>query len=221
MVPQAAGFALLAAISPTALIVMAVFLGAPNPRLTALSYVIGAMIMTVIMAIVVLYVLRTTGLNLPRESEPRYALRLGLGVASLASAAYLAHRGRRETKPGKQRQGLMYRLVSQPSPKTAFGAGVLLFAPSTTFIAAVQVVATAQASAPLTALTLIIVVLITCLVVWLPLLFYLAAPDATTRRLKAINDGMRKHGLRAGVYALELCGLILVVNGSLGVAGVI
>jgi threonine/homoserine/homoserine lactone efflux protein len=221
MIAQAAGFALLAAISPTSLIVMAIFLGAPNPRLTALSYVIGAMIMTVVMAIVVLYILRTTGLNLPREAEERYGLRLGLGVLALASGAYVARHGRADTKSGKPRQGLMYRLVSQPSPKTAFGAGVLLFAPSTTFIAAVQVVATSRASVPLTALTLIIVVLITCLVVWLPLLFYLAAPDATTRHLKAINDGMRKHARRVGAYALGLCGVILVINGSLGLAGVI
>jgi hypothetical protein len=221
MIAQAAGFALLAAISPTSLIVMAVFLGAPNPRLTALSYVIGAMIMTVVMAIVVLFVLRTTGLNLPREHDPRYGLRLALGVLALASAVYVARRGRPDTEPGKPRQGLMYRLVSRPSPKSAFGAGVLLFAPSTTFIAAVQVVATSEASVPLTALTLIVVVVITCLVVWLPLLFYLVAPDATTRHLKAVNDRMRKHGRGLAACALGLAGVILVVNGSLGAAGVI
>ena len=221
MIAEAAGFAFLAAISPTALIVMAVFLGAPNPRLTALAYVVGAIIMTVVMALVVLYILRTTGLNLPGNHVARYDLRLGLGVLALASAAYVARRRRPDARPDKQRQGLMYRLVSEPAPKTAFGAGVLLFAPSTTFIAAVQVVATSQASVPLTAVTLIIVVLLTCAVVWLPLVFYLAAPDATTRHLKTINDGIRKHGRRVGVYALALCGVILIVNGSLGLAGLI
>jgi hypothetical protein len=220
MIAEAAGFAFLAAISPTALIVMAVFLGAPNPRLTALAYVLGAVIMTVVMALVVLYILRTTGLNLPSNHVARYDLRLGLGVLALASAAYLARRGRPDTKQDKPRQGLMYRLVSEPSPKTAFGAGVLLFAPSTTFIAAVQVVATSQAGITLTTVTLIVVVLLTCAVVWLPLLFYLAAPDATTRHLKTINDAIRKHGRRVGAYALALCGVILVVNGALGLAGV-
>jgi hypothetical protein len=221
MIAEAAGFAFLAAISPTSLIVMAVFLGAPNPRLTALAYVIGAMIMTVVMALVVLYILRTTGVNLPRNHVARYDLRLALGVLALASAAYVARRGRLDTGQKKPRKGLMDRLVSEPSPKTAFGAGVLLFAPSTTFIAAVQVVATSQAGIPETAVTLVIVVLLTCAVVWLPLLFYLAAPDATTRQLKAINDGIRRHGRRVGAYALALCGVILVVNGSLGLAGVI
>jgi uncharacterized protein (DUF2342 family) len=56
---QAAGFALLAAVSPTALLVMAVLLGSANPRGTALMYVAGAIIMTVAMAVVVLFVLLT------------------------------------------------------------------------------------------------------------------------------------------------------------------
>ncbi len=43
MLGQAAGFALLAAVSPTALLVMAVLLGSDNPRRTALMYVAGAM----------------------------------------------------------------------------------------------------------------------------------------------------------------------------------
>jgi hypothetical protein len=221
MIAQAAGFAVLAAISPTALIVMAVFLASAEPRLTAAAYVTGAFTMTVVMAIVVLYVLRATGLNLQVKHDPLYEFRLVLGVLALAGAVLLAWLHRPPPDPAQPRQGLMSRLISRPSPKTAFAAGVLIFAPSATFIAAVQVVATAEAGVPITALTLVIIILITCMVVWLPLLTYLAAPDATTRRLKAINDGIRAHGKRIGIYALALCGLILIVNGALGVAGVI
>jgi hypothetical protein len=220
MIAQAAGFALLATISPTALIVMAVFLGSPNPRLIALSYVIGAFVMTVVMAIVVLYVLRSTGFNLPSGHDPRYELRLGLGVLTLAGAGYIFRRKPPAPDPDKPRQGLMSKLISMPSPRTAFAAGVLIFAPSTTFIAAVQVVATAEAGVPITALTLVIIVLLTCLVVWLPLLAYLATPAATTRWLKTINDWLKAHGTIVLVDALTLCGIVLVVNGALGLAGV-
>jgi Sap, sulfolipid-1-addressing protein len=222
MIAQAAGFALLASISPTALFVMAVFLGADNPRLTALAYVTGAFIMTIVMAIVVLYVLRSTGLNLPQNKDPRYELRLALGVLALGGAVFLARRKRPVAPdPGKPNQGLMSRLVSLPSPRTAFAAGVLLFAPSATFIAAVQVPATARASVPETALTLVIIILLTCMVVWLPLLGFLAAPGKTTRGLKTVNDWLRKHGKKIGVYALAVGGVVLVVNGALGLAGVI
>jgi hypothetical protein len=222
MIGQAAGFAVLASISPTALIVMAVFLGSANPRLTALAYVFGAFAMTVIMALVVLYALRASGLNLSRQHDPLYGFRLGLGVLALAGAIVLARPKKRpKPKTAQPRQGLMARLTSMPSVRTAFAAGVLIFAPSATFIAAVQVVATSQAGIPITALTLVIIILLTCMVVWLPLLAYLAAPDRTTRVLKAINDWIRLHAKRIGLYALALAGAILVVNGALGVAGVI
>src|SRR6516225_3145696 len=105
MLLQSAGFAMLAAISPTALIVMAVFLGSANPRLTAMAYVIGAIVMTVIMAIMVLVILRTTGLNQPRQHNPRYEFRLALGVLSLAAAAFVARRKKPVRDPAEPRQG--------------------------------------------------------------------------------------------------------------------
>jgi hypothetical protein len=219
MIFQAAGFAVLAAISPTALIVMAVFLASANPRLTAFAYVTGAFVMTVVMALVVLYVLRTTGLNLQVHHDPLYEFRLGLGLLALGAAIIFAWVKRKPSKPKQQRQGLMARLVSMPSVRTAFAAGVIIFAPSATFIAAVQVVATAQAGISVTALTLVIIILLTCTVVWVPLLTYLAAPEATTRWLKTINDWIRLHARRLGILALAVCGVILIVNGCLGLAG--
>ncbi len=192
MLGQAAGFALLAAISPTALLVMAVFLGSANPRTTALFYVAGAVLMTVVMAVTILFVLRATGLNQPRGREPRYALRFALGVVSLAAAVFVSRRRRRlpaASEGEAQRPGLVARLTASPSPRTAFALGVLLFAPSATFIAAVQVVATANAGVPVTAGAIWSSSSSPRLTVWLPLLAYLAAPDATTRALGPPTSG--------------------------------
>jgi hypothetical protein len=217
---QATGFALLAAVSPTALLVMAVFLGSANPRRTALMYVAGAVIMTVVMAVTILLVLRVTGLNQPRQREPRYALRFGLGIVTLAAAVFVSRRGRRPPPASDgeaRRPGLVARLTASPTPRTAFLLGVLLFAPSTTFIAAVQVVATANAGVPVTAGAIVVVVILTVLGVWLPLLAYLAAPDATTRSLGAANGWLRAHGRALVIGALWIAGTVLVVNGALGV----
>lgn len=224
MFAQAAGFAVLAAISPTALLVMAVFLGSANPRTTALFYVAGAMVMTVAMAVVVLVVLRTAGLNEPREREPMYGLRVGLGVLALASAVVVArHRRERPERPEPvtdqpAAQGFISRLTAQPRPAAAFAAGIVLFAPGAMFIAAVQSVATAKAAVAATAIALVIVVIITGLVVWLPLLTYLAAPDATSRALKSLNGWLREHGRQILTSALAVGGIVLVINGALGLA---
>jgi Sap, sulfolipid-1-addressing protein len=220
MLLQAAGFALLATVSPTSLLVMAVFLGSANPRATAMVYAIGAVLMTATMAVVLLIVIRVTGLNEPRQHDPRYGLRLGLGVLALAAAAFMAWRKRPQPDPERKKKSFMDRLVAQPSPRTAFIAGLLLFAPGVSFIAAVQVIATANSGVPATIAALVVVVVITLLVVWLPLVAYLAAPDATTRRLRTLNDGLRTHGRTIAVGALIIAGGVLVVDGSLGLGGV-
>ena len=227
MIAQAAGFAVLAAISPTALLVMAVFLGSANPRRTALFYVTGAMLMTVVMAVAVLLILRGAGLDQPRTHAPRYGLRLGLGILALASAAFVARRRPREPEPKPEpasdprpkKTGLIARLTTHPRPGTAFAAGVILFAPSATFIAAVQVVATANATVAATALAMVIVVLITVLIVWLPLLAFLAAPDATSRRLAILNAWLRANGRVLLISGLAVGGLILIIDGAVGLAG--
>jgi Sap, sulfolipid-1-addressing protein len=216
---QAAGFALLAAISPTALLVLAVFLGSANPRKTALLYVAGAMLMTVAMAVTVLIVLRAAGLNQPREHDPRYGLRLGLGVLALVTAVVAARRRRPAPDPDEPGRGPMSRIVAHPKPATAFAAGLLLFAPSATFIAAVQVVATANAGTPATVLALVLVVVITAVIVWAPLLAYLAAPDATGRRLRALNGWLRANGRMLLIAGLAAGGVLLIINGSAGLAG--
>jgi Sap, sulfolipid-1-addressing protein len=219
VIAQAAGFSMLAAFSPTALLVMAVFLGSERPRETALAYAAGAMIMTVLMAVTVLLVLRGLHLNQPREHTPRYGLRLGLGVVALATAVVLLRRGLPQPAgPGQRKQGLIGRLTARPRPGLAFAAGLILFLPSATFVAAVQVIATSDASTAVIAVALIIVVAISALFVWLPLIGYLIMPDATVRRLRQVNGWLRAHGRAIAVYGLLIGGIALIINGSLGVA---
>ena len=223
MLAQAAGFALLAAISPTALLLMAVYLGSDSPRTTAFMYLAGAILMTVVTAVVALIIIRTTGLDEPRERSARYGLRLGLGILAAIAAVVVALRGRRPPpEPESDRPpktGIVSRLIAAPSPHTAFFSGVLLFAPSVTFIAAVQVIATARAAVHVTALGLITVVIISVTVVWLPLVAYLAAPDPTTRSLKRFNGWLRANGKKILTLGLFIAAIALIINGALGVNG--
>ena len=54
MLVQAAGLAVLAAVSSTALLLAAVYLGSARPRTTLLLYLAGAVLMSVVMSVVVL-----------------------------------------------------------------------------------------------------------------------------------------------------------------------
>ena len=218
MILQAAGLALLAALSPTALLIAAVYLGSARPRLTGLFYLAGAVTMTVIMAVVVLLVLHSVGLNQPREHDPRYGVRLGIGVIALVAGVVMALRKPKPPDPDKPVQGIMSKLVASPGPVSAFIVGILVFTPGVTFIAAMQVIATAQASIEAIVTAAILVVIINVLLVWLPIVLHFVAPAATSRYLTAFNGWLRAHGhaLLAGV--LVVAGVVLIINGSLGLA---
>ena len=216
MLIQAAGLALLAALSPTALLVAAVYLGSSRPRLTGAFYLAGAVVMSLIMGVVILAALRGAHLQRTGEHTPRYGLRLGLGILLLAAGVVVARRTPRPPDPLKAHQGIVSRMVAAPAPLSAFLVGILVFAPGISFLAAVQVIATARAGFDLTLLALIIVVVINVLLVWLPILFHLAFPGATTRYLTAFNGWLRAHGKVILVCVLVAVGGIMVANGIYG-----
>lgn len=216
MIAQAAGLAVLAAISPTALLLAAVYLGSAQPRRTILAYLAGALLMSAVIGIVILVAVRAGGFSLPKHRHDRYGLRLGLGILLALAGLVLLRRKPKAPDPNRPQKGIMARLMASPAPYTAFLAGILVFAPGVTFIAAIQVVATANADPSLTAAGLAVIVVINVALVWLPLLAYLAAPDLTTRHLGGFNAWLRRNGRIILSGAMVIAGIILTVNGIAG-----
>jgi Sap, sulfolipid-1-addressing protein len=220
---QAVGLAFLAALTPAAALVAGAYLGSASPRRTSLFYLAGAVVMSLVIGVVVVVALHAGHLNHPHQRAPRYGLRLGLGIVALVAGLVLARRRPRPSGRAKneKKPGLMSRLIARPSPLTAFVTGLVIFAPSVTFIAAAQVIATAKASDVAIAGALALIVAIDVLGVWVPFVLYLIAPDLTTRKLKAFDQWLAAHQHVLLVGGLTVAGVILTLNGILGLAGVV
>ena len=102
MLVQAIALALLASLSPTALLITAVYLGSAEPRRTALAYLAGATVMSLVTGVVLLEILRSTGLSHPAEHGPRYGFRLGLGLLLLVAGTLVARRRPGPTRAPRQ-----------------------------------------------------------------------------------------------------------------------
>ena len=216
MFVQAAGLALLSALSPTALLIAAVYLGSARPGLTSLFYLAGAVLISIVMGVAVLIALRSAGLNHPDQHGARYGLRLGLGIALLGAGIFVATRAHRPRDAAKAQHNLVSKLVADPAPLSAFAVGLLVFAPGVTFIAALQVIATAQTDLEVTILAMMLVVVINVLLVWLPITLHLVAPHSTEKHLKAFNSWLRANGKILLVGAMVAAGAIMVFDGSYG-----
>jgi hypothetical protein len=186
---EAAGLALLAAVSPPAILVAALYLASARPGRTTVFYVAGGFLVVALVGSIALIALRAGGLSLPRHHQTRYGLRLGLGVLAII-AAVLIYRRRpsQKTESGRQKKpGLVARLAADPKPLTAFVVGIVMFGPSVTFIAAVQVVASSKADLAATVGAMAMIVVLTVAFAWLPA----AGLCGSTRPHDAQPEGVR------------------------------
>jgi Sap-like sulfolipid-1-addressing protein len=216
---QAASLSVVAAFYPPAILIAAMYLSSVRPGKTAALFVVGGVVIVTVIGIAVLLAVRDAGLSLHSQQHTRYGLRLALGVVALVAAVVIYRRKPKPPDPAKQKKrSLIDRLSAEPRPKTAFIVGILMFGPSVTFIAAVQVVATAKASVAATIAAMAMIVVITVAFAWIPLVAHLVAPEFTRSKLRALEGWLSRHGKQVMVGALGLIGILLVAQGIAGLA---
>jgi MFS family permease len=220
MFEEAAGLALVAGFYPPAMLIAAVYLVSARPGRMVVLYVTGGILMVTVIGTIVLVLIRAGGLSHFGQHQTRYGLRLGLGILALIAAVVIARRTPKppdQADPAKPKKpSLVARMSAEPKPLKAFVVGVLIFGPSLSFVAAVQVVATAKASLAATIGAMAMIIILTVMFAWAPLVAYLIAPDKTVRALRSFDDWLRRHGKVILVVATAVIGVALVIQGITG-----
>jgi hypothetical protein len=209
---QAIPLALISSLYPLGLAAILLLARAARPRPKVSVFLAGALACTLAVGYVVVFALHGAGVGQSSHRQDQYWLRLVGGALFVAAAVVLA---RRPPKP-KRGPSQLSRAASEGGLFAIFVAGIALYLPSPTYLAALQEVGTTKMGTAATAVWVLIVVALVLITVEVPVLLFLLAPGWTVPRLQAVNAWLDRDGRTLLLAVVGALGLWLFVDGLVG-----
>lgn len=214
--PQALPLALAAAVYPPALVVLLLFMTAPEPRRVVLAYFGGAVTVTLGSGLVALAVVDDAGLASRDSSQASAGVDILLGVLLLGIAAWARRRA------AAARARILDESQERPSRiaewsgralhdgRWAVVLGLLMYLPSPLYLLAVKEIADSGDAAASNVLAVLICAIGVLLFVEVPLVAMFVRPAGTAAGLDRVHGWLTRNGwnlaallaLIAGVYGL-------------------
>jgi hypothetical protein len=217
--------ALTAALNPVLVGASTVMLLLPNPKRLMLGYLLGALMTSITLGLVIVYALKGSGTVSTTQNTVNPGIDVALGAILLIGAVVLGtgrdkqiaerRRARQGPKPDKG-PPRWQKTLSQGSARSTFVVGALLTLPGASYIAGLDHIEKQKLSTAGTVLTVIGFNLIMLLLLELPLLGFVIAPDWTPGAVERAKAWVGRNGHQASVIALTVLGAALVIKGVAG-----
>jgi hypothetical protein len=216
--------AFLAALYPTLLAATTVMLMLPHPKRLLLGYLLGAAMTSVTLGLVIVFTLRHAGLTKTTQVTLGPAEDIVLGCLALAIAFVLnsgrdrklvERRRERKAAKGKDKQGppRWQQALSRGSARTTFIVGACLTLPGATYVTALYRISDENLADPLTVLTVLAFNVIMLMLLEVPLLAYVFAPDWTPKAIERLKLKLRERGRIWGIRVAATLGLLMIARG--------
>ncbi|HEY7256871.1 MAG TPA: GAP family protein [Solirubrobacterales bacterium] len=216
--------AFVAACYPTLLVAVTVMLFLPNPRPLMLGYLLGAYTMGIGLGLVIVYTLQDSGFEHVSHHTvgPGQDIAIGLilmAVAWALSGGYderLAERRRRRDRKQESSEvsePWTQRMLGRGSPRVTYAVGVALSFPGVAYLSALHRISSLDAAVAPTVALVVVICLIQQLLLEIPLLGYVLAPEKTQDRVQRFRTWLTRNGRRAAMYGAGLLGAILIARG--------
>ncbi len=217
------GLSLLAMFNPTLLAAVTVMLLLPNPKRLMIGYLLGAYLTSISLGLLIVFALDSSGSvetarhNLSPVQDivvGTLVLAIGLALKTGRVAARREQRKQRNAeKAGEKKESLPERLLGRGSPRITFVVGILLTFPGVSYLAALTRMAELDWSAPAIALLVIAFCIVQQMLLELPLLGYVLAPDWTQDAVTRFRAWLARNGRRAAANGAVVIGILLLVRG--------
>jgi Sap, sulfolipid-1-addressing protein len=214
---------LLAALNPTLLAATTVMLLLQHPGRLMLGYWVGAMLMSVTLGLIIVFVLEDSSVASTTKTTVSPAANFVLAVLMWILAGVLATGGGKRVEEGRRKRKAKRQVDKEPpkwqqqlskgTARTTFVIGALLSLPGATYLAALTNLSKLDYANSVTVLVVILFNLIQLLLIEVPLVALKVAPDQTPILIERAKAWAQTHGREYGVWALVVLGVLFAIKG--------
>ena len=222
---------LVAMFNPSLLAAVTVMLLLPNPKRLMLGYVLGAYTTSITLGLVIVFALPGSSTESTSKHTISPAEDIAIGLLLLLIAWILRtgrdqpfQERRRQKKDaklqakreaGKPTESLPLRLLGKGDPKVTFVVGALLSFPGVSYLDALDHIHKLNPRTVPTVLLVVYFCLMQQILIELPLLGYLFAPDRTQAAVTGFKDTIARRGRPAAVIGSAAVGVVLIARGMI------
>jgi hypothetical protein len=233
LLAQVLVLSLTAMFNPSLLAALTVMMLLPSPKRLMLGYLLGAYLTSITLGLVIVFSLGSSASSTAKNTiSPTEDIIVGVIVlvvaVVLATGRDAGFQERRRTKKeaklkareeaGKPTESLPLRLLGKGDPKVTFAVGVVLSFPGASYLTALDKIAKDKPGTTQTVLLVVTFCLIQLLLLEVPLLGYVFAPDETAGRVAAFRSWMGRKGRTVAVLGAFLIGGWLVIKGLINLS---
>jgi hypothetical protein len=196
---------------PTLILVDVLAFRLPRPIPILAAFLAGGLLTTIVIGIVIVFFLQ--GSSLTGSSRPAFDPAVYLTAGALAvGAGYVLNRSR--AKPREQNESSAAARAVGGGLAVAFVAGVVLdIAPGVFPFVALTRIAELDATTGAKVVAIVVFYVIMFAFIEVPIVSYAVAPARTTTAIADFNAWLDRNGRLAGVVALVVVGVYLLVRG--------
>jgi hypothetical protein len=220
---------LVAAANPTLLAAVTVMLFLENPKRLLLGYLAGALLVSLTIGFVIVFVVHDSGATETAQSSLSPSMDIALGAIFLL-VAYVLGSGRDERlkarrKAKKEESGTedavkgpskAEQLLGRGDARIAFALGVVFTLPGVAYLAALHDLQQLEYGAAVEILVILGFNIMLLVLLEIPLVGYLLAPERTVVEVQRFRTWLTRSSRRIAIVGAAGIGVILLARGAIG-----
>jgi hypothetical protein len=213
--------ALAAALNPTLLAATTLMMLLPETKKLMFGYLLGAYLTSISLGLVIVFSLHGSGATstarnslTPAEDLVLGAIALTVGIVLRTGRVDRLRERRRQRKGEKEKkESWPERMLGRGSARVTFAVGAALALPGASYLVALDRIAKLDAGPPASALLVIVFCLIQMLLLEVPLIGFVFAPERTQEGVTRFREWVAHNAKRVIGNAAIVIGVLLLLRG--------